>query len=223
MEQSVFLFLLTAAGVGVIHTLMGPDHYLPFAALSRARSWSLRRTLSVTAICGGAHVLSALILGIFAASAGQAVARLEAVESVRGSLAAWLLTAFGFVYAVWGLRRAFTERAAPPEGNGTPVGERKSVGWALFIIFALGPCEPFIPLVMASSVRGGAGSVVATALVFGLATVATMLTAVTVLAFGDRLPALRRVRGGTFFYRFGNALAGSLICCCGLGMTFLGL
>jgi len=30
----------TAAGVGVIHTLLGPDHYLPFAAMARAGDWS---------------------------------------------------------------------------------------------------------------------------------------------------------------------------------------
>jgi len=29
--------LLAAAGVGIVHTLLGPDHYLPFLTLARVR------------------------------------------------------------------------------------------------------------------------------------------------------------------------------------------
>ena len=35
----------TAAMIGVVHTLTGPDHYVPFVAMSRVGGWSLLRTL----------------------------------------------------------------------------------------------------------------------------------------------------------------------------------
>ena len=34
---------LSAAGIAILHTALGPDHYLPFAALGTARRWSLAR------------------------------------------------------------------------------------------------------------------------------------------------------------------------------------
>ena len=45
MTVDIGLLLLTAASIGFIHTLLGPDHYLPFVAMSAARGWSSRRTL----------------------------------------------------------------------------------------------------------------------------------------------------------------------------------
>ena len=45
----------TAASIGVVHTLLGPDHYLPFVALARTRRWSTARTAAVTAACGDAR------------------------------------------------------------------------------------------------------------------------------------------------------------------------
>jgi hypothetical protein len=32
--------ILTAASIGFFHTLLGPDHYLPFIMMSWARKWS---------------------------------------------------------------------------------------------------------------------------------------------------------------------------------------
>ena len=65
--------LVTAsAGVGVLHTLLGPDHYLPLLALGRARRWSSKRTLVMTAVAGLAHCLASFSSGpqLFAVSYG---------------------------------------------------------------------------------------------------------------------------------------------------------
>ena len=53
----------SAFAIGVFHTLLGPDHYLPFVALSKARAWSRHRTLLVTAGFGLAHTLGTVLLG----------------------------------------------------------------------------------------------------------------------------------------------------------------
>jgi nickel/cobalt exporter len=100
------LLVATAAGVGLVHTLIGPDHYLPFVVLARARGWSARRTAAITLACGGAHVLSSLLLAAIGIALGAGVTRLTGVESLRGELAAWSLVAVGTVYAAWGLHRA---------------------------------------------------------------------------------------------------------------------
>jgi len=56
--------LAAAFGVGVVHTLLGPDHYLPFIMLARARAFtpssvptticrsSCSPALVVGAVCG---------------------------------------------------------------------------------------------------------------------------------------------------------------------------
>ena len=100
------LLVATAAGVGLVHTLIGPDHYLPFVVLARARGWSARRTAAITLACGGAHVLSSLLLAAIGIALGVGVTQLTGVESLRGELAAWSLVAVGTVYAAWGLHRA---------------------------------------------------------------------------------------------------------------------
>ncbi len=93
----------TALLIGCLHTLMGPDHYVPFVAMSRAGKWSVPKTLWITALCGVGHVASSVLLGLLGIAMGIAVNRLEGVEEARGGVAAWLLIAFGLVYLSWGI------------------------------------------------------------------------------------------------------------------------
>jgi ABC-type nickel/cobalt efflux system permease component RcnA len=101
---------LTALSVGLLHTVLGPDHYLPFVALARAGRWTLRRAIVVTILCGLAHVAGSLALALFGAGLGRAVFEIRAFEAFRGRLAGWLLTAFGLTYLLWGLRQAIRNR-----------------------------------------------------------------------------------------------------------------
>ncbi len=106
MSADLTVLLLTAASIGFVHTLLGPDHYLPFVALSKARGWSVGRTSAITAACGVGHVLSSILIGAIGIAAGAAVERLVDIESWRGDLAAWLLFGFGLAYMTWGIKRA---------------------------------------------------------------------------------------------------------------------
>ena len=47
-----------ALTTGVLHTLIGMDHYVPFIAMSKARHWSMPRTLTITFLCGIGHLAS---------------------------------------------------------------------------------------------------------------------------------------------------------------------
>lgn len=235
MTQELFLLTLTAAGIGFLHTLMGPDHYLPFIVLSRARGWSGRKTAGVTLLCGVGHVLSSVLLGLVGIALGVAVGRLEAIESWRGNVAAWLLITVGLVYGAWGLHRALRrkghhhfhfpgtrrlhelqhhpERAAELEAE----GKVSLTPWVLFIVFALGPCEPLIPVLMYPAATASWGGVVLVAGVFSVATLGTMLGAVWVGKTGLDLVPLGRLE------RYSHALAGAAIFLSGLGIQVLGL
>jgi hypothetical protein len=103
--------LAAAVAVAALHTVLGPDHYLPFVMLARARRWSRRRTLGVTAACGAGHVLSSLALGLGGAALGAGLGVIDEVEAWRGPIAAWALCGFGSAYALWGVRRALRRTA----------------------------------------------------------------------------------------------------------------
>ncbi len=215
MSSEISILVLAAATIGFVHTITGPDHYLPFVVLSRARNWSEPRTLLVTAVCGLGHVLGSVVLGALGIGLGWAVGSLEFVEGVRGDLAAWLLISFGLVYTVWGWRRSVRGHThahphAPPGGTSvTP--------WALFIIFVLGPCEPLIPLLMYPAARTSLGGLALVAGVFSVVTIGTMMITVLLLARGVRLLPMARLE------RHAHTLAGLAILGSGLAIQFLGL
>jgi len=236
MDKSLLLLLGTAATIGFVHTVLGPDHYLPFIVLSKARGWTARKTALVTALCGVGHVLSSVVLGFIGIFIGVALLRLEAVEAVRGDIAAWLLMTFGFAYFVWGVHRAVRNRSHEHshvhEGGGVHshfhghTGEHSHVHdaksgsatpWILFLIFVFGPCEPLIPILMFPAAQGSISHVVLVASVFGLVTIGTMMSVVMSSYYG-----LSRVRVKSM-ERYGHALAGFALFASGGAITFLGL
>ena len=206
-----FALLLTAVSVGVIHTLLGPDHYLPFIMISKTRGWGMKKTAAVTFACGAGHILVAVLLGFLGYWFGINVLHLEVIEGVRGNLAAWALIAFGLAYFVWGLKKAYSA-----QNHGA---DKKNItAWVLFIILALGPCEPLIPVLMyPAATSGGLLYMGLVALVFGAATVATMMFVVLNACYGLSFVNLKPL------HRWGHALAGFMILACGLSVQFLGL
>jgi nickel/cobalt transporter (NicO) family protein len=110
IDPETWVLAGTAASLGLVHTVIGPDHYLPFIVISRARRWTLRKTLVVSFLAGLGHILSSVALGFLGLALGLAVARLEGVESTRGTVASWLLIGFGLAYFVWGMRRAWKDK-----------------------------------------------------------------------------------------------------------------
>ena len=71
--------------VGFLHTLTGPDHFVPFIAMARVGDWSLRRTAVITLACGIGHVFGSIVLGALGIGLGLAMTRLEWFEGTRGS------------------------------------------------------------------------------------------------------------------------------------------
>jgi nickel/cobalt transporter (NicO) family protein len=236
MSNEIAVLAGTAAALGLVHTVIGPDHYVPFIALSKSRGWGAGKTALITFLCGLGHIFSSIILGFAGIALGAAVFSLEAIESYRGEIAVWFLIIFGFTYGVWGLHRALRSKKhehAHAHGNGElhththshvmdhshlHAGKNKSVTpWVLFIIFIFGPCEPLIPLVMYPAAEHNMGAVAMVAGIFGAVTVATMLGMVLGAYYGLSklsVPGLAK---------YGHALAGGAILLCGISVKFLGL
>ncbi len=230
-DPATSALLLTALVIGITHTLMGPDHYLPFVALGKARNWSTRRTLSVTFLCGLGHVAGSILLGAVGLAAGWSLAGLEAIEAARGDIAAWLLVVLGLAYVVWALRRLgrkephthwhahadgavhtheHTHHAAHAHVHTAGQGARSSTtAWSLFIIFVLGPCEAFIPLLLFPAFQQNGQLAVSTTLVFAIATIGTMIATVYFLGRGLDFVFLKPVA------RYGHVAAGVTILACG--------
>jgi nickel/cobalt exporter len=236
VTSEIIVLAGTAATVGLVHTVFGPDHYLPFIALSKARKWGVGKTTLITILCGLGHILSSVILGFAGIALGAAVFSIKAIESFRGEIAAWFLIAFGFTYCVWGLHRALRSRQhehAHIHQDGeihshshTHVTDHSHVHngksgsmtpWVLFIIFVFGPCEPLIPLVMYPAAEHNMMSVAMVATVFGLTTIATMLAMVLAAYYGLSKISIPKLE------RYSHALAGLSILLCGGAVKFLGL
>ena len=107
ISREIWMLAGTAATLGLVHTIIGPDHYLPFIVIGRARNWALRKTLLISFLAGLGHILSSVVLGFLGIALGIAVSKLEGVESTRGAIAAWLLIGLGLAYFIWGMRRAW--------------------------------------------------------------------------------------------------------------------
>lgn len=236
MQSTLTVLLGTALTVALLHTLIGVDHYLPFIVIGRARRWTLRRTLVVTALCGAGHVLSSVALGMAGIALGNAASHLRLIEVRRGALAAWLLIGFGLAYACWGYyrrRRGHVHAHLHQHGDGTahlhahahagvhlhPHGdvERSVTVWALFVVFVFGPCEPLIPLLMVPGMHHDWGGVALLAMTFGIVTIATMLLVTAVGHLGLRLPVFARLE------EHAHVLAGLAIAASGLAIQVLGV
>jgi sulfite exporter TauE/SafE len=236
MPGDMIILLGTAATIGLIHTVFGPDHYLPFIVLSKARKWGTGKTALITFLCGLGHILGSVVLGFIGIGIGAAIFSIEAIESFRGEIAAWFLLAFGFTYFVWGIHRALRARQHAHQHlheNGevhshvhshitehTHVhseSPRSLTPWVLFIIFIFGPCEPLIPLIMYPAAKHNMASVTLVATIFGIVTIGTMLGIVLAANYGLSKISVPKLE------RYSHALAGLSIFVCGAAVKFLGL
>lgn len=237
MNHAVSLLAVTAASIGFFHTLLGPDHYVPFIMMSKSGKWSLFKTFWITFLCGLGHIGSSVVLGLVGVSLGIAVSKLVAIETFRGGIAAWFLIAFGLVYLVWGLRKAYRNKPhkhAHEHNDETShshshthikahlhihkKGKTENVTpWVLFTFFVFGPCEPLIPILMYPAAKNNLFALVVVTLIFGVVTVGTMLGVVLISSFGINFLPIKKIE------RFSHALAGMTILMCGLGIKLLGL
>ena len=244
LSGSVLTLVITAASLGFLHTIMGPDHYLPFVMMAKAQGWSKMKTLVITFFCGLGHVGSSVIIGIILAIVGMAAAswgesRWAHFHEMRGSIAAWLLMGLGGAYFVWGVVQAIRNKKHAhvhmhEDGEvhvhehdhssdhmhvhaGGEQGVKKVAPWILFTIFVFGPCESLIPLMLGAWAVSKSTGVILVSVAFSVTTIITILAATFILLGGFNLVPLGKME------RYTHALAGFSIVACGAAIQFLGL
>ncbi|MCX6301241.1 MAG: sulfite exporter TauE/SafE family protein [Bacteroidia bacterium] len=236
MNNSIALLSVTAISLGFIHTILGPDHYLPFIVLSEAKKWTLKKTMFITFICGLGHVLSSVVIGLIGIAVGISLTRLVNVESFRGNIAAWLFIAFGLIYMVISIRNLIKNRKHyhshfhiggeshshehDHHREHTHVHETdvvKTTPWILFLIFIFGPCEPLIPIVMYPAAENNIPGAILVSLLFSIVTIATMISIVLAFKMGFSRINLKPVE------KYSNLFAGAMIFLSGIAIQFLGL
>lgn len=236
MDNAIILLSVTAVSIGFLHTLLGPDHYLPFIVLSQARNWSVRKTMIITFLCGVGHVLSSVVLGIIGIGVGISVNKLVSVESFRGNIAGWLFIAFGLVYMVISIRNLVKkhrhthshfhfggqkhEHEHDHIEQHTHIHEEEAAPttpWILFLIFVFGPCEPLIPILMYPAAENNISGAVIVSVLFSVVTIATMMSIVLAFKLGLSRINLKPIE------KYNHLIAGSIIFFSGIAIQFLGL
>ena len=232
MPSEMQVLAVTAISIACLHTVTGPDHYLPFIALSKSRGWSFAKTIGCTIICGCGHVWSSVLLGLGGAAIGWSLSKINWIENIRGGIAGWVMLVFGFIYGSWGLHRAYKNNPHKHfdlQDDGsiyvyqhkhgetvTPQNRHKVTPWVMFIIFILGPCEPMIPLLYFSGAKNSWSGII---LLIGIYTVVTLLTMITMVTLGYKGLAFVKTEK---IERYMHAIGGLTIFICGVSMLFLG-
>jgi ABC-type nickel/cobalt efflux system permease component RcnA len=230
MSSEIMILAGTAASIGFLHTLFGPDHYLPFIFMAKARKWTMFKTSWVTIACGIGHVGSSIMLGIIGYMFGIALIKLELFEGVRGDLAAWAFVLFGLGYFIWGLRRAIINKPhkhTHVHHDGTihmhdhthsndhdHVHKKNITPWILFTIFVLGPCEPLIPVLMYPAAETSTSGMIFIAIIFAIVTITTMLGVVLLATYGFNFIKFGKLK------RYTHALAGAIVLLSGIAIIF---
>jgi hypothetical protein len=231
MPPDLQLLLFAAIAISFLHTVSGPDHYLPFIALSKAKAWPMRKTIMWTIVCGCGHVWSSVLLAFVGAAIGWSISSVKWLESVRGGIAGWALIVFGLVYGTWGLVKLMRNNSHTHfdyaddgevfvyrhrHGEAVPPGERHAVTpWVMFIIFVLGPCEPMIPLLYFPAAKAAWWSMLILIAVYTVFTIVTMVAMVIFGCYGVGFFKTARLE------KYVHALGGGTLLICGAGMVFL--
>ena len=186
----------------------------------------------ITFISGIGHVGSSVLIGLWGVALGVSLNKLEAIEAYRGEIVAWLLLVFGVGYTLYGIYKFIRNgghkhlpgflrpksiRDIHHVNEATLAQKDKSITpWMLFLIFVFGPCEVLIPMLIFPAAQHNFYGVTLVALIFGLATVTTMLVVVYLGYKGTRILKNRNSE------KYMHLAAGLIILTSGVGMVFLG-
>ena len=233
--NEINVLLSTAIFIGVVHTLIGVDHYVPFVVLSKANAWSMRKTMGIVLICGIGHVLSSALFGLLGILMSQSLSFLVNIESIRGTLATYFMIVFGFIYTGISLRNMYKNKPHTHKINGEIIthdhhhiesvddhhqAKPKSnlnLIWGLFILFVLGPCEPLIPLLMFPAATQNTLALIEVTTAFSVCTILSMMAMTYIGVKGIKAIQLKSLE------KFAHPMAGLAITLCGVMILTLGI
>lgn len=227
MDGNILSLVIGAMTISFIHTVSGPDHYLPFIVLSKSRNWSKRKTIMVTTFCGIGHVLSSLIVGAIAIFLGWQLNKFDWFQNVRGSLSGWLLLIFGGIYFIYGVFQNIRNKSHKhfdvlddevyvykhKHGEISPKKRVRVTPLILFMIFVMGPSGPFTPLLFYSGMNESMTQIIAQVIAFAVTKITTMLVLVIVGRYGYFRVFSEKLEP------YMSAISGFVVFICGIGMV----
>ena len=232
MQTELQALILTAISIALLHTISGPDHYLPFIVLSKTRGWGLSKTIGWTIACGLGHVLSSVVIALGAAAIGWSFSKIVWIENVRGGLAGWLMLLFGFFYLIWGMIKFVQNKSHKHfdldvegslyvfehvHGRAVMPKERfKVTPWVMFLIFVLGPCEPLIPLLYFPAIQNSPFGLFILIITYTSITILSMLGLVLLGYFGIAFSISVKLE------KYIHILGAFAIIVCAVGILWLG-
>jgi sulfite exporter TauE/SafE len=164
---------------------------------------------------------------------GVSLNKLEYFEAFRGELVGWMLFAFGILYTIYGIYKYLKSShhfhlpdfLVPKKIRGLqhlPTEDQKEdntklTPWILFLIFVFGPCEVLIPMLIFPAYKNSTLGMFTVALIFGIATISTMLLTVYIGHRGTSLIKFKKQE------KYLHLFAGILILISASGILFLGL
>ncbi len=238
MNEAVLTTIaITGFGVAFFHAAI-PTHWLPFVLTARAQRWNHTRTLAITALAGGGHVLFTALLGLLIAWFG--IVLNEKIGDWFPRIAGGALLLLGLFYVS---RQIITkghphthlfgghphahdesEHEHPPSQGYGEAGEQeqeqenvvhahrvsdRTAILSLLALLTFSPCEAFLPI-YASGVRYGWGGFALLTIILSVGCVAGMVifTALT-------LAGVRRIKLG-LLEKYESGLMGVLLCVIGV-------
>lgn len=207
--------LLAAAAVGMLH-MSAPDHWVTLIILGRVSKWSRSRLMEVAILTASGHVGLSVAFGF-------AMVGLGLLFSAQFSL--YVTKAVGLVMLVGGVFYGIRELRVKVEENyeretaeGLAKGEEKfGRRFRYFAVLgaALSPDLAILPVFLLA-LPEGLGFTVATALVFGLASIAALLSLI-VLGMAGLAQVFERIPP-----KYNDALVGFVIAAVGLYVVLAG-
>lgn len=224
MNMSVLIPIIVAGfSVAFFHAAI-PTHWLPFVLISRAQRWSTGKTLGVTAIAGGGHVLFTAFLGMIIVWLGIKLD--EKIGHLFPFVAGGALVCVGIIYLIKYLRG---ERGHS-HGHGhhhshhhAGIGDPKKVSvgvvdlqsnrigksdratiLSLLAMLTFSPCESFVPVYVSGISFGWAGFLILT-LILSVGTLLGMMVFTWLTLMGMRKIELK------FIEKYENLFTGILL------------
>ncbi len=196
-DKSIVALLLGTLSIAALHALI-PSHWLAFALVGRAQRWTIRRTLTVTALAGFGHVLLTILLGLLIAAVGKQLLH-SIPPQLEHAATAILLILLGIYFAYPALRGRATgcnhpahshnhedesEHHAPtPGGIVERIGNAPTVMGALVLGMTLSPCLDLLSVYVASSALSW-GALAAISITMAVTTVGLMVILVWLTMLG---------------------------------------
>ena len=235
--NSTLLTTIAATGftVAFFHAAI-PTHWLPFVLVSRARGWSLGRTMAVALFSGLGHVALTTLLGLLIAWLGFQLD--EEIGHAFAPVSGAVLIAIGLYYlwrqlrgtgicnhAMPGSHHHADEHCGDEHEHGShwehelkdsrlasiSAGDWTAIS-GLFLMLTLSPCEAFLPVYLSAVQFGWTGFIILS-LILAVATLAGMTVFTWLTLIGFEKLKLR------YFEKWESGLLGAIFVV--LGLMFL--